>query len=278
MADAPQKNSSFLVILVALGLVVGGAAYFLTQNETNNAVKTAETPAAQEVGAENTQPSVPAATVDVAKALTERVLGNPSAQVKISEHSSLTCPHCAHFHRDTLPKLKADYIDTGKAYIVFSDFPLNAPALKASSLARCMPDDKYFDFIETLFKQQENWAFEENYAGLLKGKAVEAGLDAGMAEACFESKEVQDGLVAALKAAQTQWAINSTPSLVINNQKVISGAAPYEEIAKALDEALGIAPAPAPSVPAADTPSPAEAVPPAAAETPSDAPAAPTTP
>jgi protein-disulfide isomerase len=262
MSEAPQKKSSLLLILVALGLAVGGVGYMMLPKNTSQ-----EAPAAPTETAAAPAETEAAVTVDVAKALTERVLGNPSATVKISEHSSLTCPHCAHFHRDTLPKLKAEYIDTGKAYLVFSDFPLNAPALKAGSLARCLPDDKYFGFIETLFSQQDKWAFEADFASFVKGKALETGLDEATVNACFDSKEIQDGLVAAVQASQKQWNINSTPTLVINNQKVISGSAPYEEIKKAIDEALGVVPASSPAE-AAPAAVPATEAAPAAPETP----------
>src|SRR5258706_11399400 len=90
---------------------------------------------------------------------TAHVLGNPEAPITIIEYASLTCPHCAEFDKSVLPQIKQTYIDTGKAKLVYRDFPLDATALKASMIARCLPSDRYFAFIDALFKQQNNWAY-----------------------------------------------------------------------------------------------------------------------
>lgn len=173
------------------------------------------------------------------KAKKERVLGDPGAPIKITEHSSLTCGHCAHFHKDTLGPFKSQYIDTGKAYIVFSDFPLNAPALHATMAARCIDDDaQYFAFVQDLFKTQELWAGERNYVSYLKDKAAQYGLDARTFNACIQSQALQDALLKRMQAVQQQWKISSTPSFVVNNQEVISGALPFEAFEQALQDAL----------------------------------------
>jgi protein-disulfide isomerase len=69
----------------------------------------------------------------------DRILGKPDAPITIVEYASLTCPHCAHFTVDVLPKLKEKWIDTGKAKLVLRDFPLDEPALRAAMVARCAP-------------------------------------------------------------------------------------------------------------------------------------------
>src|SRR6185312_15839778 len=88
----------------------------------------------------------------------DHVLGKADAPITITEYASLTCPHCAEFDRDTLPKIKKNWIDTGKAKLVYRDFPLDQLALRAAMLARCAPPDRYFAFINTLFQSQDTWA------------------------------------------------------------------------------------------------------------------------
>jgi protein-disulfide isomerase len=183
--------------------------------------------------------AVAASSFDLGAASQERILGNPSAPIKISEHSSLTCGHCGNFHRNVFKEFKAAYIDTGKAYLVFSDFPLNAPALHASKAARCIADDgQYFAFLDKLFAEQEAWAYEPNYMGYLEKTAGEFGLDGATFQACVNSQELQENLVARIQANQSQYGVNATPSFVINNQKTISGSHTFAEFDASIQAAL----------------------------------------
>ena len=175
---------------------------------------------------------------DLALAKRERILGDRSAPIKITEHSSFTCGHCGRFHRETYQQLKAEYIDTGKAYLVFSDFPLNAPALHASMISRCVAEDRYFEFTEMLFAEQDNWAYDVGYLSFLKTKAGEFGLGADAFESCLNSAELQETLVKRIQAVGEKWDVRSTPSFVINNQKVISGALPFAQFDEAVQQAI----------------------------------------
>ena len=186
---------------------------------------------------ENLETSSPA--FDLAAAKKERVLGDPSAPIKITEHSSLTCGHCGKFHTETFKELKAAYLDTGEAYLVFSDFPLNAPALHATMAARCIADNqKYFEFIGELFETQKDWAGENNYLSLLESKAEAYGIDKATFAACVQNQELQDSILKRMQAVQKQWEISSTPSFVIDNQVVLSGARPYDDFDKAIKDAV----------------------------------------
>ncbi|MCB9983964.1 MAG: DsbA family protein [Rhodospirillales bacterium] len=188
---------------------------------------------------------------DLNKAKKERVWGDSSAPIKITEHSSLTCGHCGKFHREVFGQFKTDYIDTGKAYVVFSDFPLNAPALHATMAARCIADDEsYFKFIQELFENQALWAGESNYAGYLKKAAAQYGLDENAFNACVQNKDLQETLLKRIQAVQKQWEINSTPSFVINNQEVLSGSRSYEAFVKDVEDAVAKIEAQKPSEPA----------------------------
>lgn len=177
------------------------------------------------------------ATVDVEAVLAERILGDVNAPIRISEHSSLTCPHCAHFHATTFKVVKEKLIDTGKAYLVFSDFPLDANALHAGVIARCLPEDKYFDFLETLFTSQDAWAFDRDYIKSLQMMANEAGLSTAKIKACLGNDKIQEEILARMMANRTQFGINSTPSFVINNKVTISGALDPEVFIQKVEEA-----------------------------------------
>ncbi len=268
-----SKDGMFFLIVIGALVLLGVAQYIARTSTVQPSEQQTEEVASAPETVTQEDSSAPAVAIDVAAALSERILGDTGAPVKISEHASFTCSHCAVFHKDVFGKLKADYIDTGKAYLVFSDFPLNAPALDATMAARCLPHDRYFDFIAMLFAEQDKWAYDEHYIGFLKQKAAENGLDEAHFDACIANQELKDGIAARMKAAQEQWNISSTPSFVFNNKKTVSGAMPIEEFEKTINEEIsaGDAPAPAPaetspadavpeeeSVPAAGEPAPAE--------------------
>src|SRR5690348_8330724 len=104
-------------------------------------------------------PSAPSSFADapvlpVTIAPDDRSIGKADAPVTIVEYASLTCPHCAHFDTEVLPKLKEKWIDSGKAKLVFRDFPLDQSALLAATVARCEPPDRFYGFVDELFRTQ----------------------------------------------------------------------------------------------------------------------------
>ncbi|MCC6598255.1 MAG: DsbA family protein [Alphaproteobacteria bacterium] len=237
----PKKKSESRVFLLALLLlVVLGTAYYISLGPIElppPATDETADQAAEEPSTDAAASGTPA-TFNLELATKERVLGDTSAPIKISEHASFTCSHCAHFHNDTFKALKTNYIDTGKAYLVFSDFPLNAPALSASMLSRCVPEDRYFDFVGALFADQGAWAYETNYESLLKTKAESFGLSAQEADSCLKNEPLRDALIERMKAVQQQWEISATPSFVINNRAVLSGAMPYDKFEQELQKSV----------------------------------------
>lgn len=234
-----MSSKKFILLVVAL-LAALAVAYFVVLPTPEAPQPEGEIEQSEQVAEEaGTDASATAASgFDLETALEPRIMGDTSAPIKISEHSSFTCPHCAHFHTTSLPAVKEQLIDTGKAYIVFSDFPLNAPALHASMIARCLPQSAdYFGFVQTLFVEQDSWAQERNYLDILKDKAAGYGLDDAGFKACLENEDLQKGIVAGAKAAQTQWEVSSTPSFVVNNKTLISGAGTPEEFISRVNQA-----------------------------------------
>jgi len=167
------------------------------------------------------------------EAYPERVMGKPDAPITIVEYSSLTCPHCAAFHANTLPQLKKDFIDTGKVKLVYRDFPLDRLALGAALVARCVPEGSFFPMLDMLYKNQETWAKSANPLEAIQGYGRLAGLSTEALEACFKNQPLVDAIQDVRQAANETYAISSTPSLVIDG-KVHSGGRDYEYFAAIL--------------------------------------------
>ncbi len=206
---------------LAILVMVGGA---LAWREWSNAPTTAQM--AEESPAHDLPMEVTAE---------DNVLGSADAPVTIIEYASLTCPHCAKFHTDTLPKLKSDWIETGKVRLVYRDFPLDGAALAAAVLAHCVPGDRYFGMIELLFERQSEWAIADEWRERLTRLAGIAGMDKAAVEACIADEASKDAIVKRAEEAQAKYAIESTPSFIINGRK-ISGAQPSEHFLEVIEE------------------------------------------
>ena len=174
---------------------------------------------------------------DAAKQLTvqpdDRILGKADAPITIIEYASLTCPHCAHFTVDVLPKLKAKWIDTGKAKLVLRDFPLDEPALRAAMVARCAPPDRFYPLTETFFAQQEQWVTTRDYRAALEKLAELGGIRNEEFLACISDKKIEDQVAQSRLIAAQQLGVTGTPKFFINGKK-FDGAPTVE----ALDQAL----------------------------------------
>lgn len=194
----------------------------------------AETPAA-----EATTAPVKPVTIDVAAALQDRSIGSEKAPVTVYDFSSLSCPHCAHFHNDILPKIKKYYIDTGKVRWVFHGFPLNEPALKGEMISRCAPVDQYEKLQDLMYQNQERWAFSETPIPSLNMLLRLAGITDDMFLSCANNTELQAALLKKYQEESEKYKINSTPTFVFNDgEKTFSGAGTYEGFAFDLDALL----------------------------------------
>lgn len=167
----------------------------------------------------------------------ERVLGSADAPVTLYEYSSLTCPHCADFHRQTLPKLKASHIDTGKVRLVLRDYPLDRLSMVGAMMARCAPEAHYYKIMELLFSSQQAMVSAENPLAFLKQTGRLAGMSEADLDACFANESLLASIQQVQERARETFDVRSTPSFVID-RALYTGALSYEALSEALDRAL----------------------------------------
>jgi protein-disulfide isomerase len=179
--------------------------------------------------------------VDVAKpqSLPDMAIGPANASVTITEYASMTCPHCANFNEAVFPKLKSEYIDSGKVRYVFREFPLDIKAAAGSMLARCIAKDdapKYFAVIDLLFRQQNEWVLKNTTETLTRiGK--QAGLSQQQVEACLKDQALLDKITADQKYANEVLKVNSTPTFFINGE-MLKGETSFDEFSKRINALL----------------------------------------
>lgn len=169
--------------------------------------------------------------------LGEKALGDENAPVTIIEYASMTCGHCASFHKRTWPDLKKEYIETGKVRFVFREFPLDPVAAAAFMLARCAPQDKYFEIVDTLFENQRSWAFTDNPYQSMLDFSKQIGFTQESFEECLTNQGLLDAVNAVKDRGANEFGVNSTPTFFINGERV-SGALSIEEMGKLIEENL----------------------------------------
>jgi protein-disulfide isomerase len=185
--------------------------------------------------------------------LPDFALGSADAKVTIVEYASLTCPHCAAFHKDVWPGLKSKYVDTGKVRFIFRDFPLNPRAFGGSMLARCLGGDKGMALVDTLFTKQADWAaVEANPQQALFDVSKQAGFTQESFEKCLTDQKLFEQLTAMQKRAAEVHKVASTPTFFVNGKRMVGPT--LEEFQTVIDPMLGTATAPAPAAASADKP------------------------
>ena len=161
--------------------------------------------------------------INLEKALSPRYLGDINAPIQFVEYVSLTCSHCAEFHVQKLPILKEKYIDKGKLRLEMRDFPLDGLALRAAAMARLVAKEKYYKFVNVLFKSQERWSRNKDPINELKKMGRLAGLNKSKIDASIDQMELLEGIFKMRQQAEKDWNIQSTPSFVINNKFMLAG-------------------------------------------------------
>lgn len=168
-----------------------------------------------------------------------KVLGTEKAPVALYEYSSFGCFHCANFHLNILPKIKKEFVDTGKVKVIFIDFPLEQKSLQASLASHCFRGKKYFDYLKILFEKQHEWGTSSQTVPLLKKYAEQLGVSGEEIENCLNDKkqlqEIMDNRQYAIKHLE----ISGTPSFVVSSLKdrrIIYGAPNFETMKAVLEK------------------------------------------
>ncbi|ARJ69387.1 DsbA family protein [Paracoccus contaminans] len=217
-----------------------------------------QTPAAPETATATAPAAAPAA--DPAPALIPDIfLGSESAPVTIYEYASLTCSHCAAFHKDVFPKLKAEYIDTGKVRFAQRDIYFDEAGLWAAMVARCGGDDKFYPLAGMMFDEQGKWLSAktgEELTANLKKIGAKAGLTGEQIDACWNDQKKAESLVATFQKNAVADKIEGTPTFIIAGETVAN--APWEELKAKIDAKIAAA-APAAAPASAPNPAPAPA-------------------
>ncbi len=259
MSSNKKSLSSLLLLLLLFFGIASASWFYFTKDKQESGAESEETAlldnAASQENTEEPHNENTAHTHDghgssaqkgnihdlsVKPTLGRRGVGDPNAPVQIQEFFSLTCNHCADFHAGAYQALKERFIDTGKVYFIFEEFPLNGPALYGSMIARCMPEERYEPFISLLLKNQETWAFGGDFKKGLKQNAKLAGMSDESFDACFANKELQKEIAQNIAEASDAWKISSTPSFVVNKgERLLNGSQSIENFEKVINELIG---------------------------------------
>jgi protein-disulfide isomerase len=217
-----MARKNWIILGVIAALAAGGAWYFLRGQ--------ADLPAATAGGKGPIYQPLP----------TDHTFGNPQAKVTVIEYASPTCPVCANFMISYYPKLKSDYIDTGKIFYVYRTFLRLADDAVAEKLARCMPKNKYMSFNDTLFREQSRWDYEfgipqpDGVRAALVQLAQEAGMGAAEADRCIASTTDEAAINKVGEDGVAKYAVAATPTFVVNG-KAESG---FQNLFSRIDDAL----------------------------------------
>ena len=170
---------------------------------------------------------------------TKRIIsGNENAKITIIAYESLTCSHCADFHKEIYPQLKKEYIDTGLAKIEFRHFPLDIAALNASKISQCK-DGQNLEILESLYSNQQAWVkgktiveINNNLKKFIEKEGFKIDFDK-----CINNKEIEDFILNDRIEGAKKFEINATPTIIINNKK-FEKSLNYKNLKKSLEKLI----------------------------------------
>ena len=178
-------------------------------------------------------------SINILNAETNRIVaGNKDAKITIIAYESLTCSHCADFHREVYPQLKKDYIDTGLAKIEFRHFPLDIAAFNASKVAQCKSDEA-LKILNSLYSNQQEWVREntveeinDNLKKFIKNQGFEVNF-----EKCINDKKIEDYVLNDRIEGTKKFKVNATPTIIINDEK-FDKTLNYKNLKKSLEKLI----------------------------------------
>ena len=168
------------------------------------------------------------------------VIGSNNAVVKIKVFSSLTCPHCANFHINVVSEIKKNYVDSGKVQLIFIDFPLDKASFNASKLLHCLDKKKQITFLDTIYKNQNEWSAGSNINEInnnLKKIVKALGINSTQFNKCLNNQVIEDQILRGRIDGHQKYSINSTPTIIINEKK-FEGSASFKNIKEKIEKLI----------------------------------------
>jgi protein-disulfide isomerase len=152
----------------------------------------------------------------------DHTMGNPNAPIKLLEYAAPMCPHCARFTQDEFPSFKREFIDTGRVFYIFRVYPLGGPDGAIEAIARCLPKERYFPYMEMMFREQPQWdpdgyQIPDVSAAIVK-LATREGLSEEKAKACMSDRAALERVNEIGQDAQIRYQVQGTPTFVMNGQ------------------------------------------------------------
>ena len=166
------------------------------------------------------------------------IAGNKNAKITIIAYESLTCSHCADFHKNVYPQLKKDYIDTGLVKIEFRHFPLDVAAFNASKISQCKSNES-LKILNSLYSNQQAWVRGGNVEEIndnLKTFIKNQGFDLDF-EKCINDKKIEDYVLNDRIEGTKKFKVNATPTIIINNKK-FEKPLNYKNLKKSLEKLI----------------------------------------
>ncbi len=178
-------------------------------------------------------------SINISNAEVNRIVaGNKDAKITIIAYESLTCSHCADFHKEIYPLLKKDFIDTGLAKIEFRHFPLDVAAFNASKISQCK-SNKSLKILNSLYSNQQEWVrgdTVEEINGNLKKFIKSQGFEINF-EKCINNKEIEDFVLNDRIEGVKKFKVNATPTIIINDEK-FEKTLNYKNLKKSLEKLI----------------------------------------
>ena len=168
------------------------------------------------------------------------VLGVDGAPIKIKVFSSFTCPHCANFHKEVIPKINKDYVVSGKVQIIFIDFPLDQMAFNASKLLHCLNQEKQIKFLDIVYETQNQWTSGTNADEInnnLQQIGKSLGINSLQYNKCLNDEAISDKILNGRIDGQKKYSIDSTPTIIINEKK-FKGSTSFKNIKKEIEKLI----------------------------------------
>lgn len=221
-------NRNMLLSGVVIAAVAIGGFLWLTPQSS-------QVPSLADLGAANAQTTE--AEVDTSQVI-EMTMGEEDAPITFIEYASYTCPHCRDFHDQVFPKLKADYIDTGKVRFIYREVYFDGPGLWAGMTARCGGEERFFGLVDLIYKNQRSWTQGEpaQIAANLKKMGKLAGLTEEQLDVCLQDGDKARAMAAVYQENVERDGIRATPSFVIDGK--LESNMSYDQLRQLLDSKL----------------------------------------